>query len=158
VPRPRRGLRVAPRAGVAQARAGGCTRQGQGLHAPGAGVAHAGAGAARRGRAGLGQRARQGEGLGHGEEREGREDRGTHHGLDGRQQPLTGIHPRTRREVERGGREGEGGYFARERENGGRGTHGEGGAPRRVPRTGPHRRLGWVAGRANFSLLDLAFF
>jgi hypothetical protein len=35
----------------------------------------------------------------------------THHGLDGRQQPLTGIHPRVGREVE----ESEGGYFARER-------------------------------------------
>jgi hypothetical protein len=51
---------------------------------------------------------------------EGRRERGgwrgeTHHGLDGRQQPLTGIHlgqGESWREVE----EGEGGYFARERE------------------------------------------
>jgi hypothetical protein len=34
------------------------------------------------------------------ERREGREERGTHHGLDGRQQPLTEIHPRAGRQVE----------------------------------------------------------
>jgi hypothetical protein len=48
-----------------------------------------------------------GKGLGQGAPcrgREEREGRGTHHGLDGRQQPLTGIHPRDGREVERGRR------------------------------------------------------
>jgi hypothetical protein len=34
------------------------------------------------------------------ERREGREERGTHHGLDGRQQPLTEIHPRAGRQME----------------------------------------------------------
>jgi hypothetical protein len=47
------------------------------------------------------------------EEGERGERRGeTHHGLDGRQQPLTGIYPRTGREEE----EGEGVYSTRERE------------------------------------------
>jgi hypothetical protein len=47
-------------------------------------------------------------------EREGREERGDHHRLDGQQQPLIGIQPRARSEVERGGREG--GYCAGKRE------------------------------------------
>jgi hypothetical protein len=44
------------------------------------------------------------EGLGHGEEREGREERGTHHKLNEWQQPLIGSHPRAERELEKGGR------------------------------------------------------
>jgi hypothetical protein len=35
----------------------------------------------------------------------GERRREAHHGLDGRQQPLTGIQPRASGEVERGGRE-----------------------------------------------------
>jgi hypothetical protein len=64
-----------------------------------------------------------------------RGERGTQHGLDGRQQPLTGIHPRAGREVE----EREGGYFSREREWGrGGGAHGGkgGGAWATRPRPG----------------------
>jgi hypothetical protein len=48
---------------------------------------------------------------------EGREERGAHHGLDGRQQPLTRIQPKAGREVEE--RESE--VTAREREIEGRG-------------------------------------
>jgi hypothetical protein len=47
-------------------------------------------------------------------EREGSEERGAHHRLDEQQQPLIGIQPRARSEVERGGREG--GYYAAKRE------------------------------------------
>jgi hypothetical protein len=51
---------------------------------------------------GLHEEGLAGEGIGEGKEREGREERVAHHGLDGRQQPLTGIQPRAEREVERG--------------------------------------------------------
>jgi hypothetical protein len=72
---------------------------------------------------------------------EGREEREeTHHGLDRRQQPLTGIHPRTGREVEE--REREVTLCGKER-MGDRGTHGGGlGVP--GPRLGPS----WAAPRA----------
>jgi hypothetical protein len=88
----------------------------------------------RRGQAAPGGRHREMKG-GERVERRG----GAHHGLDGRQQPLIGIHPRAGREVERGGREGEGegGYFSLERENGGGATMGEGGVPGHAP--GPGR-------------------
>jgi hypothetical protein len=44
--------------------------------------------------------------------------------------------------MERGGREGEGGYFAQEGENEGEGRIWGGGAPRRAPRVGAGRGSG----------------
>jgi hypothetical protein len=97
---------------------------------------HAGWGRARR--AGLAVRAGQphaGRARAQGED--GRRERGEGEegklttGLDRRKQPLTGILPRA-------GREGEGCYFARERENVGRGRTWERvGAPGHAPRAGP---------------------
>jgi hypothetical protein len=81
-----------------------------------------------RGRARLG--APHGGGREEGERGERRGE--THHGLDGRQQPLTGIHPRTGREWERGGR-GRGCLLYAGKRMGGRGcTWGRARAPGRA--------------------------
>jgi hypothetical protein len=86
-----------------------------------------------------------------GEEREGREERGTHHGFDGRQQLLTRIHPTAGREVERCGRGR--GRLLRGKEKMGKGhAWGDRGAWATCP--GP----GWTTGLADFPLLDLAYF
>jgi hypothetical protein len=75
-------------------------------------------------------------------------------GLDGWQQALTGIHPRTGRVVERGGREGEGGYFAREIENEERARAWErAGAPGRSPRAGLGRGPGRLPSTRSVLLL-----
>jgi hypothetical protein len=81
-------------------------------------------------------------------DRLGKGERGTHHRLDRRQQPLTGIQPRARGEVEERERE----VAARERENEGEGAHKERWAWARA--SGP----GWATSWADYSLLALACF
>jgi hypothetical protein len=80
-----------------------------------------------------------------GKEREGREERVAHHGLDERSQPLTEIQPRARREVEE--RE----VTAREREIEGEGAHRGDGAPGHAPKA----RLGHATGRVGPTTLYL---
>jgi hypothetical protein len=70
----------------------------------------------------------------------GREERGAHHGLDGRLQPLTGIHPRAGREVEE--REMEIILRGKERMRGGGAWEGA-----EVPGRAPRARLGCGPGR-----------
>jgi hypothetical protein len=73
-----------------------------------------------------------------GKEREGREERGAHHGLDRQQQPLTRIQPRARREVEERERE----VTTRERE-----IEGEGVCIGGMGHLGARPGLGWVMPR-----------
>jgi hypothetical protein len=90
---------------------------------------------------GAGGRVHQGKGPARGAV-QGEEGRGeVHHGLDGRQQSLTGIHTRAGRE------EGEGGYSAREREWGRGSMGGRGGW---VARLGLGRAPGWTGPRGRF--------
>jgi hypothetical protein len=125
----------------------GLHARGQGAQGPcwwgrAAGALRRGGSARRAARQGGAARAGEGPTSGHtrgGRERGGRREE-THHGLDGRQQPLTGIHPRTGREVEE--REREVTLCGKER-MGDRGTHGGGlGVP------GPRPRPSWAAPRA----------
>jgi hypothetical protein len=84
-----------------------------------------------------------GKGIGYGREIKEREERGAHHGLNGRQQPLTGIQPRARGEVEERERE----VTAWEREIEGEGA-----------RIGGWGTWACAQGQVNYPLVDLAYF